>query len=119
MRFERGQIILHNFPLPNKDTTECHPVVIISNEDVTDNCNMYVALMITSSDNYKEDIFTFVLKDEHILNNRLTKKNKFVRLHLITYFSCNHARSDIKGTVKDSVLDLILDAQRFKVFDNE
>ena len=119
MIFKRGQIIYHNFKLPGREDSVLHPVIIVSNENVTDVCEMYVGLMITSSPNYADDIFTFELEEKMIINNRLTKENRFVRLQLIAYFNCNTVRSDIKGTIKDAYLDLILDTQRERVFNNE
>ncbi|NML55853.1 type II toxin-antitoxin system PemK/MazF family toxin [Chryseobacterium cheonjiense] len=119
MSFKRGQIIYHNFILPDKSESDLHPVIILSNESVTDICEMYVGLMITSSDRYAEDLFTFELEEKMILNNKLNKENRFVRLQLIAYFSCKTAQSDVKGTVKDIYMDLILDTQRERVFNEE
>ncbi|UCA58603.1 type II toxin-antitoxin system PemK/MazF family toxin [Chryseobacterium rhizoplanae] len=120
MSVKRGQIIYHNFSLPNLSQSELHPVLILSNEIVSTESEMYVGLMITSSDNYENDYFTFKLKDEMFIQNKLFKDNRYIRLHLISYFHCSSVSNPkILGEVKEKAITRILDEQRIKVFENE
>lgn len=120
MGLKRGQVIFHTFKLPGLTESAEHPVLIISNETVCTECDMYVGLMITSSNVYGKDYFTFELKDSMFSRNTLSKDHAYIRLHLVAYFDANSIyKPNIVAEVKSLYIDEILETQRIKVFDDE
>lgn len=120
MGVKRGQVIFHTFKLPGLTETAEHPILIVSNETVCTECDMYVGIMITSSDNYDKDHFTFELKDKMFSRNNLTKEQAFLRLHLVAYFEAKSIyKPNIVAEIKPLYINEILETQRFKVFDDE
>jgi hypothetical protein len=114
MNVKRGQIIFYSFPLPGLKETEEHPVLIISNDIVCTECNMYVGLMITSSENYN-DYFAFELKDNMFCRKNLKKDRNFLRLHLIACFDHSTInKPTIIGEIKPQYIDQILEEQRLR-----
>lgn len=120
MSLKRCQIIYHNFPIPGKNTEELHPVLIISNDIVHQEQDIYIGIMISSSENYFKDYFSFELTDKMFVNEKLPKQNSHLRLHLITYFnSSTVSNAKVIAEIKEQYLNIILDKQREIIFDQE
>ena len=87
MAYHRGDIIEVPFLIPHNNKTENHPAVIISNEAVHDNEQIYICVMITHSD--INDVFSFILAPE-MFNNSNNAPNGKAKSHLIAYVPESH-----------------------------
>lgn len=106
MGFQKGDIIDVFFDLPYSKETKTHPAIIISNEDVYDNDELYICVMITSSK--ETDLFSF-----HVTQDMLIQKNNKefsqARCHLISYVLEKHIVGKIpKNTLKENALKHLL-----------
>lgn len=69
-------------PPPFNQELEPHPFIVLSCHEANSNENTFIAVMVTSSDLYKDD-YSFDLQDE-MFESPLPKKNSHVRMHLFT-----------------------------------
>ncbi len=67
---------MHNSKLAN------HPCIVLSTKLANDYENTFIAVMITSSEAYRDD-FSFALRDE-MFEDPLHKQNSHARMHLVT-----------------------------------
>lgn len=49
MAFQRGDIIMVYFDLPYSESSDSHPAVIISNDDVFEQDGLYICVMTSST----------------------------------------------------------------------
>ena len=87
MGYQRGDIIEVPFLIPHNNKIENHPAVIISNQAVHDNEQIYICVMITHSD--INDGFSFSLNSEMFTNPGSAPDGK-AKSHLIAYVPERH-----------------------------
>src|SRR5882757_8637019 len=87
MPYQRGDIIEVPFLIPHNNRTENHPAVIISNQAVHDNEQIYICVMITHST--INDGFSFSLSSEMFINPNNAPDGK-AKSHLIAYVPERH-----------------------------
>lgn len=104
--FERGDIVEVYFDLPKATETKLHPAIIISNNDVYDNDEIYICVMMTSSK--KVDLFSFEIKHE-MLDYPNNKDFSQARCHLITYVKEKHFEKRKLNRLKDSYVDNLVE----------
>lgn len=106
MSFNRGDIINVFFDLPYSKETKTHPAIIISNEDVYNTDEIYVCVMMTSSE--KSDLFTFEITQD-MLQMKNNKGFSQARCHLISYVMENHIVSNsVKNTLKPNAVERLI-----------
>lgn len=107
MVFNRGDIIDVFFDLPYSRETKTHPAIIISNEDVYNTDEMYVCVMMTSSET--TDLFTFEITSD-MLQFKNNKEFSQARCHLITYIMEKHIMAvSPKNTLKSHSLERLIE----------
>ena len=111
MIYQRGDIVFVYFDLPRSRETKEHPAIVISNDRVYDNDEVYICVMITSDTNIDE--FTFKITDD-MLEKPLKKDFNQARTHLITYikethFCNNKPFSRLKGNSVDRLVSRIVE----------
>jgi len=116
MRYQRGEIIEVPVPIPGKNRTEIHPAIIISNEDVFNNEEIYICLMITHST--QNDLFAYPLKKEMFISERTAPEGS-IKTHLIFSISekdiiSNH--NSKKSRMKSTYIDRLVDFMTTVVF---
>ena len=89
--YKKGDIIYTYFSLPNQGIIKEHPILIISDEEMFINQEVYIGVMMTHMK--IEDEHTFEITDDMLYKK--TKDDAFmqVRLHLVTYLQekdCNN-----------------------------
>ena len=85
MPYKRGDVIWVYFDLPYQvGETKEHPAIIISNEDVYYQDEMYIVVMMTS--NGRKDLFTFELENNMLLKPQSVEHSQ-ARCHLVTYIT--------------------------------
>lgn len=102
MAVNRGEIVEIQFPLPNGGHKN-HPTIVISNNDVYNNEQAFLAVMLSGKPVL--DNFSFELDDSMV--TKPFKKKTQVRCHLITIAS----ESDIisrHGTLNGSAVTSIV-----------
>lgn len=120
MSIKQGQIVYHNFPIPGQDSTKLHPVLILSNSTLLTEQEMYIGVMISSSENYYGDLFCYELEDKMFSFCKLPKEKSHIRLHFITYFHEKTVRSaKVVGELRSAYITDILDMQRLKIYDED
>jgi hypothetical protein len=87
MAYQRGDIIEVPFLIPHNNKTENHPAVIISNQAVHDNEQIYICIMITHSN--INDVFSFPLTSDMFINPNNAPSGK-AKSHLIAYVPERH-----------------------------
>lgn len=103
--FERGDLVWVYFDLPRQKETKFHPALIISNDSVYNQDDIYICVMLSSSRN--TDKFTFELTREMLIR-KPKKEFSQVRCHLITYIKDNHISGPVINTVKPQIVDRIV-----------
>lgn len=73
-------LLLHPFD----QTVEKHPFIVLSSSESNQHESTFVAVMITSSDLYRND-YSFELNDD-MFEKPLAKKGSHVRMHLLTLY---------------------------------
>ena len=85
MSVRQRQIVEVAFRLPPDGKAMNHPCVVLSNNEINNEEQGFVAVMMTSEPRYKDDLYSFEVSD-----NMLTKPHRksfcAVRLHLIGNF---------------------------------
>jgi len=106
MSFQRGDIIEVFFDLPYSRETKTHPAIIISNDEVYDKDEVYVCVMMTSSDQI--DMFSFEITQD-MLNNTNNKNFSQARCHLISYVMDKHiVGNKPKNSLKENALNRLI-----------
>jgi hypothetical protein len=80
MAVEQRDVYL--FPPMHDSDLANHPYIVLSTKLANEYENTFIAVMITSSDVYRDD-FSFPLRDE-MFDDQLDKKNSHARMHLVT-----------------------------------
>ncbi|WP_443082043.1 type II toxin-antitoxin system PemK/MazF family toxin [Tenacibaculum sp. FZY0031] len=107
MNFNRGDIIEVFFDLPYSKQTKTHPAIIISNEDVYNTDEIYICVMMTSSE--KTDLFTFEVTQD-MLQMKNNKKFSQARCHLVTYIMEKHVvKNSLLNTLKQSAVERLIE----------
>lgn len=73
------------FRLPSDGRTEKHPVIVLSNEEINNDEEGFVAVMMTSQEHYKDDEYSFDL-DNTMFTKPLGTPYSAARVHLIGNF---------------------------------
>jgi hypothetical protein len=74
-----------DFKLPSGGS-EKHPVIVLTNDEINTEEGGFVAVMMTSQDHYRDDLYSFELNDA-MFTKPLGKPFSAVRLHLIGNFN--------------------------------
>lgn len=108
MALKRGDIVEVYFDFPKVKTTQCHPAIIISNQDVYDADDCYVCVIMTSSKLFV-DKFTFEVKNE-MLQFENNKDYSQARCHLITVVEEKHLinKNSAKNSLKPNALNKLI-----------
>lgn len=85
MAIEQRQIVEVQFRLPPDGDLLNHPCVVLSNTEINEEEQGFVAVMITSENRYKDDLYSFEL-DSSMLTKPMTTPFSAVRMHLIGNF---------------------------------
>jgi mRNA-degrading endonuclease toxin of MazEF toxin-antitoxin module len=106
MAYQRGDIIMVYFDLPYSETSDSHPAVIISNDDVFEQDGLYICVMMTSSKHI--DKYSFEVTQEMLVNQN-NKDFSQVRCHLITNVEHDAVKGGkINSMKKNSVDQLVI-----------
>lgn len=85
MAIKQRQIVEVAFRIPPDGKPMTHPCVVLSNEDINEVEEAFVAVMLTSDKRFKDDEYSFELD-----NSMLTKPHNLnfcaARIHLIGHF---------------------------------
>ncbi len=90
MNIEQRDIVFLNFPIPNGGYKP-HLCLVISNNEIHETENFFIAVMLTSSK--QNDVFSFWLNDDMIIHN-LDKKTQ-IRLHLFGVFENDYVENKV------------------------
>ena len=82
---EQREVVEVEFRLPSDGILKKHPVIVISNSDINETEEGFVAVMMTSSEKYKDDEYSFEVNDS-MFTKGLGTSFSAVRLHLIGNF---------------------------------
>lgn len=104
--FERGDIVEIYFDLPQTRETKLHPAIIISNDEVYQEDEVYICVMMTSSTD--TDLFSFIIDQEMLLYNN-NKDFSQARCHLITYAKEKHFEKRVLNRMKPIYIDKLVD----------
>lgn len=104
--FERGDIVEIYFDLPKARETKLHPAIIISNEDVYQEDEVYICVMMTSTTDI--DLFSFPIGPE-MLQSKNNKDFSQARCHLITYASEKHFEKRVINRIKPMYVDKLVE----------
>lgn len=85
MTIRQRQIVEVAFRLPPDGELLNHPCIVISNDEINEEEQGFVAVMMTSESHYKDDRYSFQLTD-NMLAKPLGKSFCAARLHLIGNF---------------------------------
>ncbi|MFD2827185.1 type II toxin-antitoxin system PemK/MazF family toxin [Leeuwenhoekiella polynyae] len=108
MPFNRGDIIMVYFDLPySVGETKEHPAIIISNEEVYNQDEMYIVVMMTSTG--RKDSFSFEIEDEMLLKKN-NKEASQARCHLVTYITEKQITPNKRevNTLKEHIVDKLV-----------
>jgi mRNA interferase MazF len=109
MKYQRGEVVEIPFIIPEKNKTQNHPAIIISNDEVYDNEGIYICVMVTHSD--INDYFAFELDADMFLSPQNMPDGK-AKAHLIAYIKENHIVKNSyskKCTMKKVYVDKLVD----------
>jgi hypothetical protein len=85
MTIHQRQIVEVEFRLPPDGEYLRHPCIVLSNDTINDEEQGFVAVMLTSQERYKDDLYSFEISDK-MLNKPHSKKFCAARLHLVGNF---------------------------------
>lgn len=85
MKICKGMIVEVPVYLPPEGETKPHPCIVISNDEINEEEQGFVAVMITSEQRYKDDYYSFELTNE-MVSKPSDKVWRAVRVHLIGYY---------------------------------
>ncbi|MFV7235906.1 type II toxin-antitoxin system PemK/MazF family toxin [Flavobacterium sp. ZB4R12] len=107
MAFQRGDIIMVYFDLPYSESSDSHPAIIISNDDVFEQDGLYICVMMSSTTK-NIDKYSFEVTQEMLVNKN-NKDYSQVRCHLITNVDQESIRGGkINSMKKNSVDQLVI-----------
>jgi mRNA interferase MazF len=101
MKISQGDIIELPFPLPQDNLA--HPAIVISNNDINHNEDVFIAVMLSTIK--REDNYTFWI-EENMLSIKPKNKSQ-VRLHLVCMFTENDVMGKF-GKIKPTFLTKLL-----------
>lgn len=108
MAFERGDIVQVFFDLPHSKETKYHPAIIISNDEVVESQEVFICVMMTSSD--KTDVYTYKIEDYMLVSKNNVNFSQ-ARCHLISYVKEEHIKyfkgNHLKKLYVDNLVDRI------------
>jgi mRNA-degrading endonuclease toxin of MazEF toxin-antitoxin module len=102
MKVKQGEII--EVPFVFEHGVEPHPAIVISNNDINENENTFVAVMMTTTK--IDDEYSFWTNDD--MFSIKPKRKGQVRLHLVSTFT----KKDVMGkygTIRQKYLEIIID----------
>ena len=112
MKVNQGDIV--ELPFVFEHGTEPHPAIVISNNDINENENTFIAVMMSTVKT--DDEYSFWTKDEMFT---IKPRNKGqVRLHLVSMFSDRDVMGKY-GTIIPKYLEIIIDKICNDVFSTE
>ena len=114
--FNQGDIVEIYFDLPNQKEIKLHPAIILSNNQLFELQQVYVCVMMTSSN--IEDEFSFFIDDSMLLN-KSNKKLSQARCHLITYAAEKHFQKRKLNTIKIKFINALLDKINLSVLNTQ
>ncbi len=94
MIYQRN-VVEVQFRLPSDGRLEEHPVIVLSNDEINEIEDGFVAVMMTSQEKFRDDEYSFEL-DDSMFTKPLGKKFSAVRLHLVGNFIENDVISNFK-----------------------
>lgn len=83
MTFQKGDIIYCYFPLPNQKEIKNHPFLVLSNEELFDEHEIYIGIMLTHMNSIDE--YTYELTNDMFVKSPNDNKFMQARLQFITY----------------------------------
>ncbi len=104
MKVNQGDVIEVNVKLPEGDFKP-HPCIVISNNDINHNENMFVCVMISSTST--QDDYTYNLKPEMFLKE--LKKKSQIRTQIVNSFGYNDIIKYNISRIKQNYLEKIID----------
>lgn len=114
--YERGDIVSVYFDLPKQRETKTHPAIIISNDSVYDIQDVYLCVMMTSSEQI--DKFSFEISDE-MTDIKLGKDFQQARCHLVTYIEEKHIDSRFNCKLKTQYVDKLVEHINISALEEE
>lgn len=85
MGIKQRQIVEVEFRLPPDGKFKRHPCIVLSNEEINDEEEAFVAVMLTSEPNYRGDEYSFEISNE-MLNKPHNLAFCAARIHLVGNF---------------------------------
>lgn len=85
MTISQRQIVEVEFRLPPDGRYLRHPCIVISNEEINDEEEAFVAVMMTTDIRYLNDLYSFEIRNS-MLNKPHNESFCAVRMHLIGHF---------------------------------
>lgn len=82
---QQREVVEVQFRLPSDGRFEHHPVIVLSNDEINEEEEGFVAVMMTSQEKHKGDEYSFEV-DSSMFTKPLNKPFSAVRLHLIGNF---------------------------------
>lgn len=109
MKVSQGDIVEVVFPAPGKSKN--HPVIVVSNNELIESEEAFIAVMISSTAPIDE--YTFQL-ESHMFSVPM-KKQCQARCHLISIFS-NYEVIKKHGFIKKEFLNKVIEKIKYSVF---
>lgn len=107
MSYSRGDIVEVYFDLPYQKETKLHPAIIISNQSVFEKDDVYICVMMTSSN--RLDMFSFEITKD-MLESKNNKVFSQARCHLVTYIQEKHILNQTKkNSLKESAVNRLVE----------
>ena len=94
------------FDLPFHESSDSHPAVIISNDDVFEEDGLYICVMMTSTTK-NIDKYSFEVTEDMLLNKN-NKDYSQVRCHLITNVSAESIKNGRVNAMKKNSVDQLV-----------
>ncbi|MCD4793177.1 MAG: type II toxin-antitoxin system PemK/MazF family toxin [Bacteroidales bacterium] len=104
MNFRQRDIVLLDFQLPKQDVEE-HPWIIISNNDIHENEDYFIAVMMSSKK--QDDYFSFWIEDEMLTVP--PKKKSQIRCNIINLFDKVELKGKAISRIKEISFDKLID----------
>lgn len=85
MKVYQRQIVELSFRFPPDGKNLVHPCIVLSNDDINAEEEGFVAVVMTSQEKYRDDLYSFEITDS-MLNKPIGKAFSAARIHLIGNF---------------------------------
>lgn len=105
MAFNKGDIVFAYLPLPNQKEIKSHPVLILSNEELYTEQEMYIGVMLTHMN--ETDCYTFEVNKSMFVSDFKDDSFMQIRLQLITYIphkDCSKRYNSLKQIWVDKII---------------